>query len=93
MRQVHKARIAEVIALLMIGDGAVSLIRPTSHVLLWDGGPPAWRGLIRVLAQRPGLTRALAAAEIMAGVCLALRQLPYTEEPLEIRTGKGDVEP
>lgn len=64
-------------AMVLIGDGVMALIRPTADASAWNRGPRPWRKLMRSLAKRPNLTRAIGAAQIAAGIYWALRQ----EEP------------
>ena len=62
---------AEMIAILMIGDGALSLTQPRRHMQLWNAGPEPWRKLVSFFEQRPGLTMAMGAASIAVGFWLA----------------------
>lgn len=64
----------EVVAILMIGDGVVTPAVPRRHTQLWRSGPKVWRKAMGGFAERPVLTRILAAAETLAGLWLALRQ-------------------
>lgn len=66
-------RTAELLALGMIGDGVLALLRPRGHVGLWREGPRAWEALIEPFARRPMLTRAAGIAGIAAGLWLASR--------------------
>lgn len=68
----------EVLGLLMIGEGIVGLIRPRRYSLLWKVGPTWLRDSMDVLAAHRDATRLLCAAEIAAGLWLALREI---EEP------------
>lgn len=70
--------IAELVAMLMIGDGVIGLAAPRQHSLLWGFGPEGYKQLMESFAERPALVRALAAAEIAGGLWLALRQ--YRDE-------------
>ena len=63
-------RLAELSGILLIGDGVVAALQPKGHVRLWEGGPNLW-DLLRPFAKRPQLTRAVAVAEIAAGVLIA----------------------
>jgi hypothetical protein len=64
-------RLAELGAIVMIGDGVVAALKPKGHVRLWERGPKLWRDLLEPFAKRPGLTRAVAVGEIGLGVLLA----------------------
>lgn len=70
--------VLELVAILTIGDGVVGFIAPQRHSLLWRFGPESYRRVMEGFAARPGLVRALAAAEIAGGLWLALGQ--YQEE-------------
>lgn len=67
-------RIKEFAAMVAIGDGVLALLAPRRHILLWRIGPEEYRAAMERIAGRPGLVRALAAAEIGVGLLLALRQ-------------------
>lgn len=77
---VKRALITELLAMLMIGDGIIALLYPTSHPRLWRAGPPSWEAAMTIFARRPGMTRMLAAVEIGAGLWLAARQQPRTTD-------------
>lgn len=62
---------AEMVAMLMIGDGALSLTQPRRHMQLWNAGPEPWRTLVSFFERRPGLTMVLGAASIAGGFWLA----------------------
>jgi hypothetical protein len=62
---------SEMLAILMIGDGVLSALRPRRHVSLWRRGPEPWRQLVAFLEERPRLTVALGAASVLAGLWLA----------------------
>jgi hypothetical protein len=72
-------RTTETAGMLMIGDAVLALVRPTRHALLWRLGPSWMRDLVEWLAIHPTATRAIAAAELGAGLWLSLRQEPETE--------------
>jgi hypothetical protein len=67
---------AETLAIVMIGDGVLSLAQPRRHVELWNAGPEPWRNVCSFFEQRPLLTMTVGAASIVAGLWLAngLRQ-------------------
>jgi len=68
-----KRRGMEIVAMALVGDGALSLADPRGHAELWRRGPALWRSMIEPFARRPGLTRALGAAMVVAGLWLARR--------------------
>lgn len=67
-------RLKETVAVLSIGDGAIELIAPREHSLLWETGPQSVRRVARFFAENPNHMRLLGAAQIAFGVWLALRQ-------------------
>ena len=68
-------RLKETFAIVTIGDGAVELLAPRRHSLLWaDTGSKAGRRVARFFADNPNYMRLLGAAQIAFGVWLALRQ-------------------
>ena len=69
-------RIAELVAMVLIGDGVIAMSAPSRHSLLWRGGPRMWGDFMQGLAERPNLVRVLGAAETGIGLWLALRQYP-----------------
>ena len=71
-------RLKETFAIVTIGDGAIELLAPKEHSLLWEAGPQSARKLARFFADNPGYMRLLGATQIALGFWLALRQ--YREE-------------
>jgi hypothetical protein len=67
-------RMKETLAILIIGDGAIALVSPREHSLLWEVGPEGVRKLARFSAENPAYMRLLGAAQIAFGLWLALRQ-------------------
>jgi hypothetical protein len=61
-------------AMVLIGDGVMALIHPGKDAQAWKRGPKVWKQLMETLHERPGLTRAIGAAQIAGGVWWALRQ-------------------
>jgi hypothetical protein len=61
-------------AMALIGDGVMALVHPQRDAMAWHAGPEPWRRLMRELHDRPALTRAIGAAQIIGGVVWALRQ-------------------
>lgn len=74
MESAWARRIKETFAIVTIGDGAIEVIAPREHSLLWDAGPESARKLAHFFAENPNLMRLLGAAQIAFGVWLALRQ-------------------
>jgi hypothetical protein len=66
----------EALAMTMIGDGLLALVDPDRHVRLYMKGPAWWRRFLNTFAERPGMTRALGAAELGLGIWLAEKQKP-----------------
>jgi hypothetical protein len=61
-------------AMALIGDGVMALIRPQHDAMAWHIGPEPWRKLMRGLHNRPVLTRAIGAAQIVGGIIWATTQ-------------------
>ncbi len=78
MQATWARRMKETLAILAIGDGAIELVSPREHSLLWEVGPEAARKVIRFFAENPNYMRLIGAAQIAFGLWLALRQ--YREE-------------
>lgn len=67
-------RIKEVLALILIGDGLISVLEPRRHTELWTSGPRPYRRAMRRLGRRPGTAQAIGVALIGVGLWLAARQ-------------------
>jgi hypothetical protein len=74
MRDAWGRRIKETFAIITIGDGAIELVAPREHSLLWETGPESTRKVARFFADNPGYMRLLGASQIAFGLWLALRQ-------------------
>jgi hypothetical protein len=74
MRGTWAKRAREAFAIVAIGDGAIELLSPREHSLLWEVGPEGTRKVARFFAENPTYTRLLGASQIAFGVWLALRQ-------------------
>jgi hypothetical protein len=73
-------RVLELLAILMIGEGVLTLIAPRRHSLIWNFGPEDFRRAIEGYAEHPTLARVVAAAEAGLGLWLALRVYSQEEE-------------
>jgi len=71
-------RVLELFAILMIGEGVLTIIAPRRHSLLWEFGPEGYKRAVEAFAEHPTLTRLVAAAEAGLGIWLALRV--YSQE-------------
>jgi hypothetical protein len=74
MRDAWGRRIKETFAIIIIGDGAIELVAPREHSLLWEVGPESSRKAVRFFAENPNYMRLLGASQIAFGLWLALRQ-------------------
>ena len=74
MQATWARRMKETVAIIAIGDGAIELISPREHSLLWETGPESIRKLARLSAENPEYMRLIGAAQIVFGIWLALRQ-------------------
>lgn len=61
-------------AMALIGDGVMAVVHPQRDADAWEAGPKPWRRFMRKLRDRPGLTRAIGAAQIAGGIWWALYQ-------------------
>ncbi len=78
MRSTWARRMKETFAIVAIGDGAIELVSPREHSLLWEVGPEGARKIARFFAENPNHMRLIGAAQIVFGLWFALRQ--YREE-------------
>ena len=74
MRATWGRRMKETFAIVAIGDGAIDLLSPREHSLLWEVGPEGTRKIARFFADNPGYMRLLGAGQVAFGLWLALRQ-------------------
>jgi hypothetical protein len=72
-------RIKDIIAMLLIGDGALTLIAARNRALVWGFGPERLRKSASWQADYPLFMRLEGMASVAVGVWLALRQ--YREPP------------
>ena len=72
-------RINDVVAMLLIGDGTLTLIGARERALVWRFGPEGLRNSTSWQAEHPGFMRLEGVASIATGVWLALGQ--YRELP------------
>ena len=72
-------RIEDIVAMLLIGDGALTLIGARERALVWRFGPEGLRKSTSWQADHPGFMRLEGAASIALGALLAWRQ--YREPP------------
>jgi hypothetical protein len=68
-------RIAEVLGIMMIGEGVVGALFPTRYSVFWSIGPKWMRKVATGLAQRPKTTRMICLAEVAAGLWIAAGEL------------------
>jgi hypothetical protein len=73
-------RLLELAGLILIGDGLMGLLRPRRHSLLWHCGPELAKAVTEELADHPKTSRAIYAAELVAGIALASIQLADADE-------------
>ncbi len=68
------ARVAEMAAIFMIGDGLLGLVQTHRHTELWKERALGAQRAVRPFVGRPGRRRLYALAQIAAGLALAARQ-------------------
>jgi hypothetical protein len=59
-------------AMAIIGDGIMGLIHPRRDAKAWHYGPEPWKNLMQSLEDRPNLTRAISAAQVVGGILWVL---------------------
>jgi hypothetical protein len=59
-------------AMAVIGDGIMGLVHPTRSAKAWHYGPEPWKNLMESLEERPNLTRAISAAQVIGGILWVL---------------------
>ena len=79
------ARVAEMAAIFMVGDGLIGLLQPRRHVALWQERALGTEKLVKPFIDRPGRRRLYAVVQIAAGLALAARQRAGKNEPSHIR--------
>lgn len=67
-------RMQHFVAMVLIGDGLMALVRPARDAKAWKLGPEPWRSLMGFMAERPQLTRAVGVAQIALGIWWATRK-------------------
>jgi uncharacterized protein YjeT (DUF2065 family) len=78
-------RAKEMAALMMIGEGLVTVVEPERHCMLWKAGPRLWERMLDPFVDHPNMTRVLGAAQLALGFWLAVRQweTEETTRPME----------
>ena len=64
------SRLKELLAMILIGDGALNLIQPRRHTATWSCGPKLYKNAARKLETHPGITRGLDLALMAMGFLL-----------------------
>lgn len=59
-------------AMAIIGDGVMGVINPRRDARAWEYGPKPWQNLMQSLEDRPNLTRALSAMQVVGGILWVL---------------------
>ncbi|MCY1159547.1 MAG: hypothetical protein MOP51_2572 [Citricoccus sp.] len=62
-------RIVESLVMLKVGDGVLTMLFPVEHLARWEFGP--WAPMMAWFRQRPGLTRAIGAAQVVGSLAVA----------------------
>lgn len=68
------ARVAEMAAIFMIGDGLLGILQPRRHVDLWRDRALGGEKLVAPFVDRPRRRQLYGIAQIAAGLALAARQ-------------------
>ena len=61
-------KMKHIMAMLLIGDGVVALMRPEHEAAAWSQGPWLLRQAMRRVQRNPTTTRLVATAQIVTGV-------------------------
>ena len=72
----------DIFGMLLVGDGALTLLDPKRHCLLWEVGPGPCRDFVDEFVQHPTASRWVGLAEIVVGAWIAEQQKPGLEESL-----------
>lgn len=59
-------------AMAIIGDGVMGMIHPRRDAKAWHYGPEPWKNLMQSLEDRPNLTRAISAVQVIGGILWVL---------------------
>ena len=64
------SRLKELLAMILIGDGALNLMQPRRHTALWSCGPKLYKDAAHKLERHPAITRGLGVALVGLGLLL-----------------------
>lgn len=78
-------QLLDLLGMILIGDGLLSVLNPRRHCLIWEVGPEACRHLVDEFAEHPRMTRVAGVLELLVGLWLATEQ----EEKLSLRERLG----
>lgn len=70
----NRNRWSEALAVLLIGDGIVTLVRPVQHSLMWWFPLPGVRQLMEWCARHPNASRLIGLGQVMLGLWLDGKQ-------------------
>lgn len=74
-------------AMAIIGDGIMGLIHPKRDAKAWHYGPEPWKNLMQSLEDRPNLTRAISAAQVVGGILWVLHSSKQESEAKTVEGG------
>ncbi len=72
-------RAIELVALMLIGEGIMGLLKPRGYSRLWRLGPALLRSTMEDLAEHPNIARSIYAVEAAIGIALASFQTGEAE--------------
>lgn len=75
-------------AMAIIGDGVMGMIHPRRDSRAWQYGPKPWQNLMHSLEDRPNLTRAIGAAQVIGGILWVLHSEEKPSETLDVTPHK-----
>jgi len=73
-------------AMAIIGDGIMGIINPRRDAKAWRYGPQPWQNLMQSLEDRPNLTRAISAVQVIGGILWVLHS---SKQDAEAKTVEG----
>ncbi len=67
-------QLLNVLGMLLIGDGLLSIFHPRRHCGLWEVGPEPCRKMVDEFVEHPEMARVAGLVELLLGLWLACEQ-------------------
>ena len=91
--QLDLSRWKQFTAMALIGDGILGMIQPRRELKAWQFGPQPWQNFMQSLEDRPNLTRAISAVQVVGGILWVLyssrEEAASAKRPIEIDGGRA----